>query len=63
MIPSVYLIRPLTDEAKGWIEEWIPADATSFAGGVAVEWRYLDSIIAAMLDFGLALHTDFEVIS
>jgi len=63
MPSSVYLLRPISSAASEWTEEHLPPDAMSFAGGVAIEWRYLNDILFGMESDGLAQGVDFEVIS
>jgi len=50
---SVYLVRPLTTEAKAWIKEHVDPQAQKLGDSVAVEHRYLGAIIEGMEADGL----------
>lgn len=64
MPASVYLINPLTEDAKAWIHEHLPCEDWQMMGNAhAVEWRYLDDILAGMADAGLQKGTDYTVVS
>lgn len=45
---SIWLLRPLTDGAREWVAESIPADAQWFGGAVAVEHRYIGDILQGL---------------
>lgn len=49
---SLYLVRPLTEEAEGWIEDNV-GEHQSFGGAVVVEPRYVNDIVTGMLSDGL----------
>ncbi len=42
---SIFLLCPLTDEARKWIEESLPGDIQWFGDNVAVEHRYIRDIV------------------
>lgn len=48
---SIYLVRPLDEEAAEWLHQTAPADAQWWASALVVEHRYvvqvLDAIVAA----------------
>jgi len=50
---SVFLIRPLTDAARDWLEAH--TDGTWFGGALAVEHRYVESLVAGMREDGLVV--------
>ncbi len=50
---SVYLLRPTSRKGCRWLKEHIPADATWFAGALAVEHRYVSDILAGAIRDGL----------
>jgi hypothetical protein len=50
---SIYLLRPLTEAASGWIGEHIPADAQVFGEAVVVEHRYIGDIVKGIQGDGL----------
>ena len=52
---SIALLRPLTDAARAWIAENLPADAQTFGGQIVIEPRYVADIVAGMQRDGLAV--------
>jgi len=42
---TVYLLRPISTEAKAWVETHIPDDAQWLGEAVAVEHRYIADIV------------------
>lgn len=60
MKPSVYLIRPLTDQCREWLEGNLEYKDT-YAGGVPIEYRYLQDILEGMAAEGFKPEKDFEV--
>ena len=43
--PTVYLLRPLTENAEDWIGDNVDPNAQRFAGGVAIGHRYVQDIL------------------
>ena len=53
---TVYLIRPLSDEARDWLEEHVEIpDYMRLGGAVACEHSYVGPIVEGMLGEGLVL--------
>jgi hypothetical protein len=52
---SIWLLQPLTDAAKAWIGEHIPADAQFLGGCLAIEPCYVPAIINGIVDDGLEI--------
>lgn len=52
---SICILTPLTKEAKVWVDDNLPDDALSWCGGVAIEPRYVDSVIDGIATDGLSL--------
>ena len=50
---SVTLMRPVSDAAEAWFAEHLPEDAPRLGPAVAVEWRFVDDIVAGMRADGL----------
>jgi hypothetical protein len=50
---SVWLVRPLTDEAKRWLADNIGEDAQWFGDALAVEPRFVQGVIEGMQLDGL----------
>jgi hypothetical protein len=47
----IFLLDPVTDVGRDWIEAHISEDATWFGGGVGVEHRYIrDTVVGAVTD-------------
>ena len=51
----VYLLRPRTRAARAWVQEHLPPDARWLGGAVAVEHRYIGSIIDGATGDGLTV--------
>jgi len=52
---SLFLLFPLTQHAHSWIEEHLPEDVQWFGNAVAVEHRYIWTILGGIQDAGLAV--------
>lgn len=52
---SVSLLRPITDEAREWIDENIGDDAQWLGRGLAIEHRYVGDIVEGILNDGLTV--------
>jgi hypothetical protein len=52
---TIFLLEPLTDTARAWVEKHLPADRTTFGAAVVVEHRYISDIFDAIVDAGLAV--------
>jgi hypothetical protein len=50
---TIFLVRPLSQRANAWIGEHIAEDAMFFGGALVVEYRYVQGIVAAMMDEGM----------
>jgi hypothetical protein len=57
---SVYLLQPLTDRAKEWVEENVDYEST-LGDSIGVEWRYILPILAGMKQDGLRIDEDYTV--
>jgi hypothetical protein len=51
---SILILQPLTAEANEWIEEYLDNPET-WAGGVVVEPRYIDTLVEGILSGGLTI--------
>jgi hypothetical protein len=54
---SMFLLYPLSKSARSWIEENLPSDAQWFANAVAIEHRYIWSILEGIQNDGLAVQS------
>lgn len=50
---TLYLLTPLTDDAREWVKLHIPEDAQRLGRGIAIEWRYVDDIMVGIEADGL----------
>jgi hypothetical protein len=48
---SIVLVRPLTNEAREWLEE--NTDGQWWTGALAVEPRYVEGLVEGMVEAGL----------
>lgn len=61
-MPSIYLIRPVSDAASSWIDEHVQPEPWQWLGGaLAVEHRYIDALVEGMEADGLVRGEDFRV--
>ena len=59
--PSVYILKPLTENAEEWIDERIDPNAMWYGGGVAIEHGFIDDVMFGIEVDGLT--EEFELIS
>jgi len=52
---SIFLLCPLTQSGRSWIEENLSSDAQWFGNGVVVEHRYIWAILEGIQNDGLAV--------
>ncbi|MEQ1726766.1 MAG: hypothetical protein ABL982_00180 [Vicinamibacterales bacterium] len=50
---SLALLRPLTGDAQGWLQQHVAADATYFGDALVVEHRYLLDLLDGISGDGL----------
>jgi len=59
---TIYSLKPLTDEAKAWIEENTQSESYQWMGQVlCIEHRYAAKVVAGMTEAGLKINQDFMV--
>lgn len=49
---SLFLIEPITDSAKDWLEYAMPSDTMTWSGSYVVEHRYVLYIIQDLIEQG-----------
>jgi len=59
--PTVYLLHATSKAAKAWTKKHISENATKLGDAIAVEHRYIEDIVSAMLDSGFKVGIDFLV--
>jgi hypothetical protein len=52
---TIFVVHAQTEAGEQWIDENLPDDAMSFGGGIVVEHRYIDDIVAGMRADGLTV--------
>jgi hypothetical protein len=50
---TIYLLEPLTDTARVWVQDHISADATRFGPAIVVEHRCISDIVTGIAAAGL----------
>ena len=50
---TVYMLSPLTDESKSWVEENVNVPDYASADNVPVEHRYIEDVTLGILNDGL----------
>ena len=58
---SIYLLDPLSERAKAWVDDHIAEDHRTFGGRIIIEHRYVDDIYHGLIKAGLKLGTDFQI--
>ena len=61
MLPTVYLITPLTQECEEWLKETSGEDAIYLGRSLAIEHRYVDYLVAGLEKEGFKYQRDFEI--
>jgi hypothetical protein len=46
---TIFLVRPLTETARDWLDENVSDDAQYFGGALVVEHRYIEDLVEGML--------------
>jgi len=52
---SLFLLYPLTQSARSWIEQHLPEDVQRFSNAVVVEHRYIWAILVGIQNDGLTV--------
>lgn len=52
---SIILLTPLSAAADEWVEEHLPDDLLMFGASIAIEPRYIEPIIAGLIEDGLSI--------
>lgn len=52
---SICLLRPVSDEARTWLDEHVDPDAQWLGPSLAIDVRYVSPIVEAMQDEGLVV--------
>lgn len=55
---SIVILTPLTEEAKKWVEEFLPDDKLYLGRGIAIEPRYIENVCYAIITDGLTIKKD-----
>ena len=50
---SIFLLQPMTQAARFWVDEFLPEGRMEFAGAVVVEHRYIADIVEGIRGYGL----------
>ena len=54
---SIFLLYPLSQSARSWVEENLQSDAQWFGNAVAIERRYIWPILEGVRNDGLAVQS------
>jgi hypothetical protein len=52
---TILLLYPISDDAVGWVDEFLPSDRTTWGGGIIVEHRYIGPILDGIDSDGLVV--------
>ena len=50
---TLFLLQPLTQAARAWVDEYLPEDAFWFGGSVVVEHRFIGDLVRGAIADGL----------
>lgn len=59
---NVYILKPLNQATWDWVNKQVDWQM-AWAGGIAVEHRYIDDLVFGMESEGFEQDVDFEVFS
>jgi hypothetical protein len=54
---TIFPLKPLTDAARAWAEQHLPADATRFGPAIVIEHRFVANITAGIARDGLTVES------
>ena len=60
-MPSIYLLLPLTEQCKVWLSENVSEDAMYLGRSLAVEHRYVETLVMGLQEDCFMLGRDFEI--
>ena len=52
---TVYMLYPASEAAKEWVREHLPPDALTLGRSIAIEHRFVNSILDGINDAGLVV--------
>ena len=52
---NIYLLLPVSEQARAWVEEHLPEDRQYFGRAVVVEHRYIGDIVGGIQAEGLVV--------
>lgn len=52
---SIFIVVPLTDDARAWLRENVDPGAMQWGGGIVVEHRYIDPLVDGIKDAGFSV--------
>lgn len=52
---TIFLLEPLTEAARAWAEEHVPADATRFGPAIVIEQHRIVDILMRICTAGLTV--------
>jgi hypothetical protein len=52
---TIFIFTPLSPAARDWVAEFLPEDAQRWAGGVAIEHRYISDVVIGAQRDGLVV--------
>lgn len=59
---NIYLLEPVTDAGKRYIDECVPKGSKFIGNSVAVEFRYIDLVVAGAKEEGCRVRIDSMLI-
>lgn len=55
---TIYVLTPETDQARAWVDEYLPSDAMRWGrNGVVVEHRYIADIVEGIRADGMEVQS------
>jgi len=55
---TIFILTPLTADATDWTDTNLPAGCLQWAGGLAIEHRYIRDILTGLCGDGLSFETE-----
>lgn len=50
---SIFILTPVSDAGREWVDKNTPGDAMTFGEGIVVEHRYIETIVLGAINDGL----------
>ena len=53
---SIAILKPESDDAKNWVDDYIDENAQWFANGIVIEHHYVHAIVEGIFETGMTIN-------